>query len=413
MINTTSPSATSLAESNYFFIVSDNLALSLRESLGYLSGYAAGFLQQIGYWLNRDNVGYIDPDGVKWIYNSYDEWLGKFSFLSVGQVGRIARTLERLGLLKSARSAELRRLDPDGFPTHFSKYDRTKFYTLCSPEQAETTQNPNLRSQTIEDFPPNNPTALSKSSSIQITTKSVPNNKPPQLKAEPDVCQTKDFAPEKISIQESSIPDVKIFTPQQVLVENKKVETSAVPVKNQVEVKTVTPPPPPPSSVNKISKDNVASAKPKETTEQKKLLDALEDAGVKVVGQMAKYLLEQSVAALKRALECLIDARKEGKEIRNPSGFIRKAIEQKWVPNSEVARKNESKHGKVIHSEEFLRWYSSIPKSEDGVWDVPLNELPGGATGSTMVYVSTKLYPALGSAPYSLLKWDFVRDNLL
>lgn len=56
-------------------------------------------LQQVHYWLKDTSAG-INIDGVRWIYNSAEDWLKQFPFWSESTVKRAITNLKRKGLLK-------------------------------------------------------------------------------------------------------------------------------------------------------------------------------------------------------------------------------------------------------------------------------------------------------------------------
>ena len=74
-------------------------------------------LQQLHYWLQNPKTGVLREDGLKWIFNSYEEWQQNFPFWSPRTVQRVFLDLERAGLVISAQ------LDK-------SAYDRRKYYQL-------------------------------------------------------------------------------------------------------------------------------------------------------------------------------------------------------------------------------------------------------------------------------------------
>lgn len=73
-------------------------------------------LQQLHYWLRDRKSGKVVA-GVKWIFNTYEEWLEQFPFWSEHTLQRAFTQLEEYGLVLSAR--------------HDRKdWDQRKFYTI-------------------------------------------------------------------------------------------------------------------------------------------------------------------------------------------------------------------------------------------------------------------------------------------
>lgn len=75
----------------------------------------AVILQQINYWMSKEYGRVID--GVRWIYNSYQEWQTQMPFLNLSMIRRAIARLEGRKLIKSERLDEKR-------------WNQTKFYTI-------------------------------------------------------------------------------------------------------------------------------------------------------------------------------------------------------------------------------------------------------------------------------------------
>jgi hypothetical protein len=70
---------------------------------------AGVFLSQLYFWL-RTKYGYYTKDGVKWIHNSYEEWVSKqITGLSRRQFGVVCRWLNNYGFISKSNYAALRR----------------------------------------------------------------------------------------------------------------------------------------------------------------------------------------------------------------------------------------------------------------------------------------------------------------
>ena len=73
-------------------------------------------LQQLHYWL-RDTSSGTECNGVRWIYNTTEQWLEQFPFWSESTLKRAFASLKTLGLLRSEKLNK-------------SKRDMTNFYTI-------------------------------------------------------------------------------------------------------------------------------------------------------------------------------------------------------------------------------------------------------------------------------------------
>lgn len=73
-------------------------------------------IQQVHYWINNPNTG-VFIDGFKWVHNTYEEWQENFPFWSVDTVKRTINSLEKSGLLISAKTSK-------------NPFDHTKSYRV-------------------------------------------------------------------------------------------------------------------------------------------------------------------------------------------------------------------------------------------------------------------------------------------
>ncbi len=133
--------------------------------------------------------------------------------------------------------------------------------------------------------------------------------------------------------------------------------------------------------------------------EQSALLDEVEAEGVKLHPKLVAFLLAADIRVLKNAVLTMKEAKRAGK-VRNPSGFLVKAVEQKWEPAGS---------GEVPHSQrlrfppEFLDWYAKVPKTEDGVLNIPLEHLPVNRHNEPQVRIGRR--DPFTRAPYTLMSW--------
>lgn len=410
----------------YYQIIFDTLGKNLKNILKSLAGYAAGFIQQLGYWLNNENVGIYDDLGNKWIYNAYWEWQKKYPYLSIGQIGRIARTLEKLGIIRSTRSSDLKKAGCAELGPHFSTYDRTKYYTInqdvldkymntdLESKDAQTTQNPNLHIRTIDHSVVNDRSSTSERCSIY---KEIPLDDPNNTVVEDKNKNIKPSSPNELNLNqaianiESDSKDQN--SPPVVLEATNEIQigdvlqnmTQAIQTGATVDAQPTNEPPPtyspPPENC------------PKATKQQNELLDLAEDLGVKLNPQLTKFLLETTIEDLKRGLKVLREQRRNG-QVKSPAGLLRKAISEKWIPSEDEKSNNPSdphpNHGKVIFTQEFLEWYHSTPKSPQGLLDIPISQLSSGYCGEPLVYLAPPLGKPLGNAPYEVIKWTLAKQ---
>lgn len=73
-------------------------------------------LQQVNYWLKETTSG-LERDGVRWIYNTTEQWLEQFPFWSESTLKRTFTRLKTLGVLKIEQLNK-------------SQRDMTNYYTI-------------------------------------------------------------------------------------------------------------------------------------------------------------------------------------------------------------------------------------------------------------------------------------------
>lgn len=73
-------------------------------------------LQQVNYWLKETTSG-LERDGVRWIYNTTEQWLEQFPFWSESTLKRTFTRLKKLGVLKVEQLNK-------------SQRDMTNYYTI-------------------------------------------------------------------------------------------------------------------------------------------------------------------------------------------------------------------------------------------------------------------------------------------
>nr|WP_279116703.1 conserved phage C-terminal domain-containing protein [Enterobacter soli] len=73
-------------------------------------------LQQVNYWLKETTSG-LERDGVRWIYNTNEQWLEQFPFWSESTLKRTFTRLKTLGVLKIEQLNK-------------SQRDMTNYYTI-------------------------------------------------------------------------------------------------------------------------------------------------------------------------------------------------------------------------------------------------------------------------------------------
>lgn len=96
--------------------------MNIASALGDIN--AAIIVQQLHYWMQKEGVGVI-IDGVKYIYNTFVDWVNsQFSWLSVWQFRKAMTLLRSLEIVKVIRYKQ-------------RQWNQTNYYTLNSDRLVE------------------------------------------------------------------------------------------------------------------------------------------------------------------------------------------------------------------------------------------------------------------------------------
>jgi hypothetical protein len=105
-------------------IITSGKALVLCPKIKQHFGVSAALvLQQLHYWLSKENLSYgvIDENGYQWIRNTYEQWCEQIQVLTLSTLRRAFSTLEKNNIILSQRFAEKSR---------YSGGNQVKFYTI-------------------------------------------------------------------------------------------------------------------------------------------------------------------------------------------------------------------------------------------------------------------------------------------
>lgn len=143
-------------------------------------------------------------------------------------------------------------------------------------------------------------------------------------------------------------------------------------------------------STNRVAK----SSSMRKSSTKEELVDQIKDiCGTKLSPDIIELIqisdskkVEKAVAALKSQVE----------KVKNPVGWLRRAIEEGWEP----ASSSISSEGSISLPSGFEEWYAQAV--EDGfLQNMPINEL-GSMSGEIQVRVNR---PDFFGAPYTLTRW--------
>jgi hypothetical protein len=332
-------------KTDYYHTINDNLATALRPHLGTYAGYAAALIDNIDYWLTKNSkAGFITSDGKKWIYNTYQEWYQKFTYLSVHIIGRIMRKLEKIGIIITKRYDELSLIGFKSPPSHFFHYDRTKWYRLnygrlnsLLTKSSQPASEANLHDCTMEDAPLHNTTCSSASSSIQNSPKKITKNNNATVV---DFENDQEECLGQMGKESTLASDKHEVTP--ALSGFKKAcdsESSAT-----VEEKFSAPPSedvkksyaPPFDEASRLSLNESVSKETERATVEKEIndqaskqLDQLDGLGVRLNSTLEKLVKTTRAEIVEMALAAYSEY-KRNHHVKNPVGFLVSAIKNRF-----------------------------------------------------------------------------------
>ncbi len=105
-------------------IITSGTALVLCPKIKQHFGVSAALvLQQLHYWLSKENLSYgvIDENGYQWIRNTYEQWREQIQVLTLSTLRRAFSTLEDKNVIVSKRFTEKSR---------YAGGNQVKFYTI-------------------------------------------------------------------------------------------------------------------------------------------------------------------------------------------------------------------------------------------------------------------------------------------
>ncbi len=386
--------------SNYFSICYESLAAFVGSSDPAL------MLQRIHYWLQNNNVGYLLANGSKWVFFGYKKLQTQFPWLSIDQIGRIIRYLEKLGWLISDRFYNLKR--NIGFISNapdLQEDNQRKWYRLdyrqiyqdtgfdllvtCQPKtkaQTPRTPRPNIQPEVSCSAPVQKAICTDAQTSIY---KEKPNIKNQQQTDPPAVVNFYEVCQPEVVCNEFVINAPLATDP---------IEALGQPiVPNQEQFSE----PPPPNVITK-PRLNQLPQEPSESQVPEEIVTQIRELEIQLNPQLRKCLLSATVEVVKNAI-AFVKQQKSLHTVRRPAGLLTYAIRNKLQP--EVRRKVEETPGRLrqftpkpdLHPAqytptlEFLEWYETAIAS-GWVENVEVRYLPTTNNGP-LVRIPGELYP--------------------
>jgi hypothetical protein len=312
--------------------------MNIAAALGNIN--AAIIVQQLHYWMQKKEVGVI-VEGVKYIYNTFVEWVNEqFSWLSVWQFRKAMSLLRSLGIVKVVRYKA-------------RQWNQTNYYTLDGDRLIEY-----LKSQTSE--------------SIEISEMWSNTDQGEEY-------QSLEVRDTEISLNESKITTREVTAEQSVAAETetslreeeiqkrvKSPEESSTTCNGQNQVKSE-------QVESNIGEDKISgrvdyivnaecavrqapefnSGEPDRKNWEKQIQE-LDDAGIPVNKTVVNLLKMYSAEQVRGAI-ALVRSRKRDQHIPNPSGYFVAALKQDWA-SKQIVESPEST-GEIDTAAVFRHWY--------------------------------------------------------
>lgn len=331
----------------------------------------ASILQQIHYWLENPRSGKWHH-GLKWTYNTYEEWQEQFPWLSVHMVARLIRHLERLGLVISAN-------------LNRTRFYRRKWYTLDYQKILELTGwnphslEPNQRHHCADLHDRSCESATPLLNSLKITSIQQHDDS-----LSPDNCC---LPPPPQTDTVAQAPPCQGQAPSAFA--SLTLDTE--------------PPPALEASDHEGEGEELVSPPKKKNPQAAKILSAVSAVmplNVQIQREVLKYTLAEVEAAV-----ALYQTRTQKTPVKSVGGWLTDALRGRWAGSAsdaaKIANANEARYPL-----ELRRWYEWA--SSCGLVDGrPLGHLPHDTTGSAVFSpTAATLLVALAIPPGERHPWE-------
>ncbi len=144
----------------------------------------------------------------------------------------------------------------------------------------------------------------------------------------------------------------------------------------------------------------ISSKRKAEVTDQIKA--QLDELGIALNPNLNKKIKNKGEQIVLAAIDALIDQSQRG-EVKNPGGWLARAIEEEWTVSRSLKQQAESNY-----PEGFEQWYAQAVKS-GFVLDIPANYLSLDSYNQPMVKIDR---PDTFGAPYTTMNWREAREEM-
>jgi hypothetical protein len=275
-------------------------------------------LNQIHYWLQKGSGKVID--GIRWIYNTIQDWTDQLKCLSFNQVRRALEHLEDLQIVKSCKPWKS---EWNHKKAYTIDYDRLKALqgSICHSCQTELSNLPKPFGTAAKSLTKTTPEIIFKDNNDVVVEK-VFNNLMTKVSSEQIGQENQGFGNTEVSLK-SPTQNQNTHLPTQEQRHDQKTPGGAL-------------------NVSEILKDVEAVVAPKE------LQPHLHAFVMEAIAALGEQVVSDAVAAAREYKE---QQKAKHRTVKNPTGLVRKAITEKWKPN------NRSLPGGF---KEWIRWARQV-----------------------------------------------------
>lgn len=368
-------------------------------------------LQQINYWLRKSK--HIIK-GVRWIWQTYNQWQKQFPFLKLSAIRRAIASLKCRELIVVERKSA-----KTWYQANWYTINREKLTALwlqicqkqtnpsadsepidlleANPSDRKTSPQKNFSSANTR---PPHPAAVLEKKFVEEeeTSQGVMEGQTPESEAREEELQAKPQNPGGDKFSADAEREEKLIDAEAVAQLNAQMEALVrkftlapcqAPQRAEENVEPEEEEVEPEQEEEECSSPRIA--------EHEQKLDLIEEAGIRLNAQLEARVRDFTLEALKNAIAYYRQSKRtkeaKGQKIDRPAGWLTDCLRQSWWKAAEPEKSRDE--------EEFENWYAEAIAS-GLVEDVPISWLSRDWYGQPLVRVRQ---PTLFGAPYTLEPW--------
>jgi hypothetical protein len=288
----------------------------IAEALGDIN--AAVIVQQLHYWMQKKGVG-VMVDGVKWIYNTFYDWINEqFKWLSIWQFRKSMALLRSLSIVKVVRYRA-------------REWNQTNYYSLDYDRLLEYLRWKNPESIEISEM------CATTDRSEDVSQVEARDSKSSLI--DPKITSEDKTAEHSVVAFENKAKDEENNSKQSEVSKSKCNPSAAQNQPNENQNQKAT------GEKSKASECSIKEAKEVETvnSEWKSQVKQLDELGIQTNSTVVKLVKQYEVEKVEEAI-ALLKVRKRDRYIPNPAGYFVQALKENWVgTNSALSEETDQK----------------------------------------------------------------------